>query len=143
MWMTWNDLDRHFAALDLLRREVERNLTGSGPEARQALGRWPEATLADAGDRFVFTVDVPGLRDDELSIDVHQSALTVAAHRAVPAPEGYATHRSERTSFDWKRTITLPAKVDAERTGARLRDGVLVVELAKVPESQPRRITIA
>lgn len=140
MWMTWNDIDRHFAAIDALRRQVERNIPSTG--ASRALGRWPEASLVDAGDSYVFTVDVPGIRDEDLTIDVHNSTLTVAARRDVKAPEGYATHRSERAGFEWKKSFNLPAKVDAERTAAKLRDGVLTVSLSKAPEAQPRRIAI-
>lgn len=141
MWMTWNDLDRHFAALDLLRREVERNLTGPAPD--RSLGRWPEASLVDAGDRYTVTVDVPGLRQEDLTLDVNPTSLTIAAHRTVSVPEGYATHRNERSAFSWKRSLSLPGKVDTEKSTAQLEHGVLVVHLAKLPEAQPRRISIA
>ncbi|TNF22278.1 MAG: Hsp20/alpha crystallin family protein [Deltaproteobacteria bacterium] len=141
MWMTWNDFDRHFAAIDTLRRELERSVGGTRQSRR--LGRWPEATLVDEGERFVFAVDVPGLTQDDLTIDVHNSTLTVAARRVVNPPEGYATHRSERTGFEWKKSFTLPAKIDGERTAANLEEGVLTISLSKLPEAQPRRISIA
>lgn len=142
MWMTWNDIDRHFAAIDALRRQVERS-AGGATTGRGPLGRWPEASLVDAGDHFEFSVDVPGLREEDLTIDVHNSTLTVSARREIKAPEGYATQRSERAGFEWKKSFTLPAKVDSERTAARMRDGVLTVTVAKAPEAQPRRIRIA
>lgn len=140
MWMTWNDFDRHFAAIDTLRREMERSSFRA--DRTRNLGRWPEATLVDEGERFLFAVDVPGLTEQDVTIDVHNSTLTVTATRTVHAPEGYATHRSERAGFEWKKSFTLPAKIDGERTKASLDEGVLVVNLAKLPEAQPRRITI-
>lgn len=140
MWMTWNDFDRHFAAIDTLRREMERSSFRT--DRTRNLGRWPEATLVDEGERFLFAVDVPGLTEQDVTIDVHNSTLTVTAHRTIAAPEGYATHRSERAGFEWKKSFTLPAKIDGERTKASLDEGVLVVNLAKLPEAQPRRITI-
>lgn len=140
MWMTWNDFDRHFAAIDTLRRELERGTFRA--DRTRNLGRWPEATLVDEGERFLFAVDVPGLTEQDVTIDVHNSTLTVTAHRTIAAPEGYATHRSERAGFEWKKSFTLPAKIDGERTKASLDEGVLVVNLAKLPEAQPRRITI-
>jgi len=141
MWMTWNDFDRHFAAIDTLRRELERSVGGT--RRSRNLGRWPEATLIDEGERFVFAVDVPGLTQDDLVIDVHNSTLTVAARRAVTPPEGFATLRSERAGFEWKKSFSLPAKIDGEKTAASLDDGVLTIRLEKLPEAQPRRISIA
>jgi len=140
MWLTWNDIDRQFAALDTLRRELGR---GYDPDRAGRLGRWPEAALVDDGEAYVFTVDVPGSAAEDVTIDVHDATLTVSARRALAAPEGYAQHRAERRAFEWKRSVTLPAKVDSERTAAKLEHGVLTVRLAKSPEAQPRRITVS
>ncbi|PIE17738.1 MAG: hypothetical protein CSA66_05430 [Proteobacteria bacterium] len=139
MWLNWKDLDRHFATLDTLRREMERGVYGQEREPR---GRWSEVTLWDEGKSLMLTMDVPGVSADDLTVDVHNGTVTVGAKRRVVAPEGYATHRNERVGFDWHKSVTLPAKVDADRTSAKLHDGVLYVRLDKLPEAQPRRIAI-
>lgn len=139
MWFNWNDFDRHFVAIDALRRQLER---GAAP-ALGRVARAAEATVYDEGDNYVFSVDVPGVKADDLTIDVHEATITVSAKRAPSAPEGYATQRSERATFEWKRSFTLPAKIDNEKTGAKLADGVLTVTLSKLPEAKPRRIAIA
>ncbi|MCA9514760.1 MAG: Hsp20/alpha crystallin family protein [Myxococcales bacterium] len=139
MWFNWNDFDRHFTAIDALRRQIERGV-GPGP-GRTA--RWAEPTVYDNGESYVFAVDVPGVKADDLTIDVHEATITVSATRTPTAPEGYATQRSERAAFEWKRSFTLPAKIDNEKTSAKLEHGVLTVTLSKLPEAKPRRIAIA
>ena len=58
-------------------------------------------------------------------------------------------HREERPHADAKgktikfaKSLSLPCKVDSEKTQASLKNGVLTVTLGKAPEAQPRRINV-
>ena len=73
-----------------LRRQIERGV-GPGP-GRTA--RWAEPTVYDNGESYVFAVDVPGVKADDLTIDVHEATITVSATRTPTAPDGNATQRS-------------------------------------------------
>lgn len=155
MWFNWSDFERPFQAFgpptrgfrdpsavsDLL-RQLERGaraVGGYGPSAADDTF----TTIIDTGEAFVFRVDVPGVREEDLRIDVHDQTLTLAARRELKTREGYAAQRAERGAFDWRRSFTLPAKIDSERTAARLADGVLELRIAKVPGQAPRRVQIA
>ena len=155
MWFNWNDFERtshafghrtrglrEMDAMNELLRQLDRGVRGAG-----SYGPTPAddavATVIDAGDAFVFRVDLPGVREEDLRIDVQDQTLTLAAHRELRKREGYAAQRTERVAFEWRRSYTLPAKIDTERTAARLADGVLELRLAKVPGQEPRRIRVA
>ncbi len=155
MWFNWNDFERPFqafgqptrglremSAMSELLRQLDRGARAAAP-----FGPSPAddavATVIDTGDAFVFRVDLPGVREEDLRIDVQDQTLTLAAHRELRKREGYAAQRTERAAFEWRRSFTGPAKIDTERTAARLADGVLELRLGKLPGQEPRRIQIA
>jgi HSP20 family protein len=152
MWFNWNDFERPFQAfgqptrglreMSELLRQLDRGARGGSPFGPIAADDAP-ATVIDSGDAFVFRVDVPGVREEDVRIDVQEQTLTLAAHRELGNREGYAAQRTERAAFEWRRSYTVPAKIDTERTVARLADGVLELRLAKLAGQEPRRIPIA
>jgi len=143
MLRRWYDIDRDLAVMDEMRRRLG-NLFGELDQqpATQLSGSWPRANLFDAGNALVAVLEVPGLTEDDLEIEGHQDALTVSGRRALPTPEGYRVHRSERIPGRFSRAFGLPCKVDLEKTKARLKDGILTVTLEKASEAQPRKITV-
>jgi HSP20 family protein len=68
--------------------------------------------------------------------------LTLSGARKTAVPEGHSAHRQERPSFEFSRSYALPAKVDADKTHATLKNGVLTITLEKAPEVKPRQITV-
>ncbi len=151
MWTLWDNLDRMLTEMNALREEMD-NLFGRfgffTPEAEQSTWteqfgyRWPRFDFADKGDYFVVTGDVPGLTADDIKVTLTQDLLTIQGERKVEAPEGYNVLRQERPSFRFTRSFTMPAPVDAEKTRATVKNGVLTVELHKAAEARPRHIKV-
>jgi len=141
MWYPWNpDFERQASFSDVFRqldRALRRDTT---PAARD---NEPAATLLETADGYEFRLEVPGVSQSDITLDVHDQTMTLSAKREVKPREGWSTHRAERPSFSWKRSYTFPTKLDAERTVAKLELGVLTVRVAKAPEAQPRRVPIA
>lgn len=150
MLTRFTDFDRSFDFLDDFRRQMDRVLGdlddrwGYGRPDPTALSdaAWPRVNVLDGGAELIVTADVPGLTEKDLDITLHDGVLTLAGERKADAPEGYQVHRRERGALRFKRSFTLPAKVDAERTTATVKDGVLEVKLAKAAEARPRQITV-
>ena len=155
MWFNLSDFDRdveesriaafanQFGAMSELWRQLDRAGLGNAPAFGGPAARDTSAVCIDTGDGFEIRIDVPGVREEDLRLDVHDATLTLTARRDIKPREGYAVHRAERGAFEWKKSLTLPTKVDSEKTAARLTDGVLTVRLAKAAGQSPRRITIA
>ena len=160
MFARFDDLDRTFNALTHLRRQMDRVFDEYEPsrglthgQARDALrgnlidevsrgARFPALTLEDTGATLVLEADVPGLSEKDLQLTVHQDVLSFSAKRKSDAPEGYFVHRQERAPVEFARSFTLPCKVDPERCGASLKDGVLTITLTKAVEARPKQITV-
>lgn len=155
MLTRWNDFGRlsRFAprevpadAFDFLRREVNRlfsDLEHAAPDLdfeRQAT--WPQVALEDKGNALVVRAYVPGLSEKDVELTLSDATLTIKGQRREEGPEGYSTHRKERAAYRFSRSFELPNKVDAEKTEATLKNGVLTVTLHKAAEAQPRQISV-
>ncbi len=154
-----SDVDRTFAAMDELRRKMERVFDDhegrGGPGSSRGawfepfevgfsrtVATWPRLSVYDMGPALVLYADVPGLKESDITIEIAQDVLSLAGERKADAPEGYAVHRRERAPVKFSRSLALPCKVDIEKATATVTDGLLTLTLPKTPESQPRKITV-
>jgi len=104
-------------------------------------GWTPAVDLYETADRFVLSIELPGLTRDQIKIELQQEILTVRGDRAVQHEEGAQFHRVERGHGPFARSFSLPNPADADRVQAEFRDGVLTVAIPKL--AQPtRRITV-
>jgi HSP20 family protein len=114
--------------------------TGSAPARR-----WTPATdLAETADAYVLRADLPGLRPEDVTIELENRVLSISGERRAETSEqavGY--HRVERSFGAFRRSLTLPAGVDAEAITAAFDQGVLTVRVPKPEAVKPRRVSIA
>ena len=103
----------------------------------------PAVNFTELENFFHLNVDLPGLKIDDISLQIEGRKLTVRGERKISVPE--QTTRSnliERWHGKFEREFLLPENVDAEKVTARLEDGVLLVELQKSTPSQLRKIEV-
>jgi HSP20 family protein len=143
----WTDVDKTLFALEDFRRRMHRAFAEAeqdpyaGPESWTG-AVWPRANLYDNGSEFVVELEIPGLSEKEIDISATQESITIAGERKAAAPEGYLVHRQERVGARFSRSFPLPCHIDVEKVGARVRNGVLTVSMAKAAEARPRQITV-
>jgi len=116
-----------------------------GSHAQNGMSRrWtPAMDLVEVGDALVLKADLPGLRREDVSIEVKDGVLTISGERKDEHEEkadGY--YRVERTFGSFSRALTLPKGVEAEGIAADFSDGVLEVRIPKPAERKPHRIAI-
>ena len=113
-------------------------------EAGNGLRRWtPAMDLVETDEHFVLRADLPGMSEEDISIEVEDRALTVSGERKAEhevRQEGF--HRVERSFGRFSRSLTLPEGVDAEAVSASFDRGVLEVRVPKPEQRKPRRISI-
>ncbi len=106
--------------------------------------RWiPAMDLTEEGDQFVLRADLPGLRDEDVNIEVEDNVLTISGERKAEnedRKEGY--YRVERAVGRFSRSLTLPDGVDPDSIEAQFENGVLTVRIPKPEETKPRRVAI-
>ena len=134
--------------LSSLQSEMNRlfNTVVDNPTATSGapLRRWiPAMDLVEGPDHFVLRADLPGMKQEDVSIEFEDNVLTISGERKSQheeRKEGF--HRVERAFGSFSRTLTLPKGIDPEAINAGFADGVLEVRIPKPEESKPRRISI-
>jgi HSP20 family protein len=109
-------------------------------------GLWaPQIETLQRGDQFVVRADLPGLRKDDVEVDITDDAITIQGERRdehKEEQEGY--FRSERVYGRFYRVVPLPEGAISESAKADFRNGVLEVTIQAPPKEvrQRRKIEI-
>jgi HSP20 family protein len=102
----------------------------------------PRFDVQEEDDAIRLRMEVPGLRPEDLTVDVRDGVLTVEGVRNTDAPEGYRSWRRERGGYRLARRVRLADGLDVDAAEAKLEHGILTIRLPKRPEVQPRRIPV-
>ncbi|NQW01527.1 MAG: Hsp20/alpha crystallin family protein [Rhodospirillales bacterium] len=106
----------------------------------------PNSEAATTKDYYEISVELPGVSEDQISIEVHDHRLTVTGEKQSSHEEaGKSFYFSERTYGSFRRDFRLPADADADNIMATHKDGVLEIKVAKTaPEdSKAKSIKIS
>jgi HSP20 family protein len=107
--------------------------------------RWyPAMDLVEGEEHFVLRVDLPGLSEDDVKIEVEKDTLVVSGERKETHEqrrEGF--YRLERSMGAFSRSLTLPEGIDADQVSASFDRGVLEVRIPKPEQRKPRRVEIS
>lgn len=98
-------------------------------------------------DRAVILAAVPGMRPGDLELTVHQNTVTFSGTIGNVAEtkeaKGATWYLHELSSGSFRRSVTLPFPVDADKADATFTDGILRVTLPKAETAKPKKITVA
>jgi len=100
--------------------------------------------IVASGDEYVVSAAVPGLKAEELSLEVLGDTVTIRGE--LPAPEvaeGAESLLHERRYGKFARTVTLPAELDGAKAEATIENGVLTLRLPKAETAKPKTIKIS
>ncbi len=112
-----------------------------------AAGKWmPTIDIAQRGNQLVICADLPGVRKEDVKIEIRQGKLILEGERSSPPMERAlpSFRRSERNYGSFYRMIPLPEGVEAEQANASMQEGVLEIMLQLPPQEirQGKRIEI-
>jgi len=134
---------------DLLRREMDQLFGSFFPARGQqheegASALWaPRTDLAETEDAFVLSMDLPGIKAEDVDVTFEDGTLKVSGERnAAREQEGGQYHRIERSYGRFFRSFRFGANADPDRIEASFDDGVLTIRVGKMEESKPRRIEV-
>lgn len=103
----------------------------------------PAVNVAETEKEYQVTVELPGLKPEEVKVEMINGELQISGERKVEKEEkGKAWHRVERRYGEFRRTLALPAVVNEAKIEAKFADGVLNVILPKTEEAKPRHIAV-
>src|SRR5205085_12018816 len=137
----WPSLNRWASLRDDLDTLLELPFLAGGTRQPQLFTGWtPALDLYQNNDNVVAVVELPGMRKEDIEISLHDGMLTIAGERKSQTTEGDKAERSERYVGRFRRSITLPTRVDASKVNATYKDGILTVILPKAEEAKPKHI---
>jgi HSP20 family protein len=136
-WQPWQEMRR-------LQREMEHLFGDQTPSWRWPLtGEYPPINLTRDDQGILLEALCPGADRASLETTVVGEAVTIRGERK-PEPDVPEDryHRRERPLGPVTRTINLGERLDPDRAQATYADGILRVQLARVPEATPKKIPI-
>jgi HSP20 family protein len=103
----------------------------------------PALDIAERKDAYLVTVELPGVKLDDLEITLEDGLLTIQGERQFTSESSEQQfHRVERRYGAFRRSITLPAHVVADEVEALIEDGVLRILVPKAEQAKPKRIQV-
>jgi HSP20 family protein len=108
-----------------------------------AAGQWsPPVDIFETAESIVIRVEVPGIDQQALDVEVRENSLIVQGDRKFEEAEGRNYHRVERAYGTFRRVFSLPMLVRQDRIHAVLRNGVLEITLLKEEKAKPKRVQV-
>jgi HSP20 family protein len=114
------------------------------PQGSGTATAWaPALDISERKDAYLVTVELPGVEAEDLEITMEDGLLTIQGERHFAHDSSEQQfHRVERRYGAFRRSITLPAQVQAEQIEASFDNGVLQIVVPKMEEATPKRIQV-
>ncbi len=134
-WDPFQEMDRMERNMDRVFREGFRRIKNYQQAGKSFE---PDTDFLDKGDKYVLSMDIPGMTKDAIQIHATDSSITVSGERHIEKQEnaddkGY--YRIERSSGSFRRSLPLPSDAKADSINAKYENGVLEIT---VPKENPK-----
>ncbi len=101
-------------------------------------------------DTYILSALVPGLKSDELNIQVLEDVVRIQGEYKQSTPQSGSADKADESSYlvrelpngSFTRTLRLPAAIDSDHVEANITDGVLTLRLPKAESARPKQIKI-
>lgn len=102
----------------------------------------PATDILEREDGFYVFMDIPGVRREDLKIDINENELLVTGRALQGASDKETFLEVQFGPGEYVRAVSLSDRVDRENISANLKDGVLTLHLPRLEKAAPRRIPI-
>ena len=133
-----------FREIASLQNEMSRFMNGLLEGNGRTDQAWvPALDVWETETEIVYALDLPGVPEDKISVELNDGALTITAERERTQEESDERfYRFERRYGTFSRTFGVPQGVSESDVRADYRDGVLEVHVRKPEQPKPRRIQV-
>ena len=139
----WPALDRWSSLRDNVNSLFELPFWSTFGRQGEFFSGWsPALDLYQNNDNVVAVIELPGMRKEDIEISLHDGTLAISGERKSEPSNGEKAERTERYVGKFRRSITLPTRVNANKVSATYRDGILTVTLPKAEEAKPKQIQV-
>lgn len=103
----------------------------------------PYTDIYETEDALVVSMEMPGVEKQEIDIKLEKNQLSVEGRIDYDHYKSYKPVYTEYNIGHFSRSFTLSSEIDTSKIDAKVADGVLTLNLPKVKEATPRKITVS
>ncbi|GLZ28552.1 heat-shock protein [Lentzea sp. NBRC 105346] len=131
----WDPVREFEDLFDRMGSLLQNTITGAGA--------WvPSADVCETDSAYVVEIDVPGVKRQDVTIEVTGNDLAVSGELKEREEEGTFRRRTRRVGqFEYR--VALPGDLDSEHVEAAMSDGVLTIRVPKAERAKARRVEIS
>ncbi|HSB83045.1 MAG TPA: Hsp20/alpha crystallin family protein [Nitrosarchaeum sp.] len=137
LWASsWTEIEK---SIDNLRRDMEKTFS-SFPTISMPKMSNTSCDVLDEGNQFRVKMDVPGIKKNEVNLNVTENSVEISAEHKAESEEKKKNYlRKERSHISYYRSLPLSEKIQTSNVSAKLTDGVLDIVLPKSKPSETQK----
>ena len=125
-----------------LEAQDKQEVEGTLERTRPGLTFTPAVDIFETEKAITLIADMPGVRSENLDIDLREDVLTLSGEPDVPGKEGETPILEEYRIGRYVRRFTLSDVIDQSKIEAEISNGVLTLVLPKAEKAVPRKISV-
>lgn len=125
-----------------LQPKEKKEVTSTTEQTRPGPVFTPVVDIFETEKELTLLADIPGVKADDLNIDINKGVLTLLGDVQPPEGKGEVDVWREYRTGKYQREFQLSDIIDQGKIEADLKDGVLRLKLPKVEKAKPRKITV-
>jgi HSP20 family protein len=134
----WSDMDRLFDDFRSAFDDLFWVPAGAQTTRHMQYPKQPLMNIEDTGKEFILTLETPGIKKEDVNIEVSETTLEISAESKTEEEEKDRNYlRRERSISRYYRCMDLPEEVKTEDIDAKLERGILKITL---PKKEPKEI---
>lgn len=103
----------------------------------------PKISVDDDGSQVVVRAEIPGFSEKDIKVSILDGMLTISGERKAETREKKNGDSTEKTeTYQFVRKMSLPGKIDPDKSAAEIKNGLLTVTLNRTAESRARQIDV-
>lgn len=104
---------------------------------------YPKINILGSDDMLVIKIELPGVDSESLDISIVDNILTLKGSRINDEKKDQEYQRRERVFGDFERIVKLPFVVDREKIEAKMKNGILILNLPRAEATKPKKINVS
>ncbi len=125
-----------------LKIKEKQEVSTQAEQTRPGLVFTPNVDIFETDKELVLLADMPGVKAEDLNIDLRDDTLTLAGDVQPYQDPGESDILIEYEVGKYYRQFSLSEIIDQSKIDAQLKDGVLRLTLPKVEKATPRKIAV-
>jgi len=130
--------------LSLIDQFFDDNVRAMTYSLGRSLAALPALNVKEYADRYEVSLAAPGIDPQKVKIELKENILTISYEdkKEQAHQEGDLIRQEYSEYINFTRSLSLPKDVDSESIKAKYTRGILHIHVTKLPEAQPKTISV-